>query len=346
MSGDPIPIQNIYYLLSYAWNKLPEAGIVNVEKLDCTKVYDLLAKVLVNGACYVLRRGLDRGYVDMSDDITRIRGKIDFNCTMKTHGYTRTSLVCQFDEFDHDILHNQIVKTTVYRLLKCSDIDKSIRSELMMVYRRFEGVTTIALRKRHFGLVQLNSNNHFYDFLLKVCELIFDCLLVSEKDGTSKFRDFVREDRMMASLFEEFIRNFYKREQDQFEVKRENIPWRAEALTERSENFLPRMQTDVSLESSDRKIIIDAKYYKETLQRYYDKEKIHSSNLYQLWTYVSHLQTGLPEGTHCEGVLLYPTVTNEQHHSFSMYGHRISIYTLNLDQDWRGIHKDLMAVLE
>ena len=107
-------------------------------------------------------------------------------------------------------------------------------------------IEIIPLAKRHFGLVQLHSNNAFYDFLLNICELIHENLFISEEDGTGKFRDFVRDEKKMATLFEAFVRNFYKREQTTFIVSRENIAWDATPLDEYSSGFLPKMQTDIS----------------------------------------------------------------------------------------------------
>jgi 5-methylcytosine-specific restriction enzyme subunit McrC len=46
-----------------------------------------------------------------------------------------------------------------------------------------------------------------HDFPLRICELIHKNMLVSEKAGTSKFIDFVRDERQMAVLFEDFVRN-------------------------------------------------------------------------------------------------------------------------------------------
>jgi 5-methylcytosine-specific restriction enzyme subunit McrC len=42
-----IPIQNIYYLLCYAWNKLEERDIVDVKGIETTELCDLFAKVLI-----------------------------------------------------------------------------------------------------------------------------------------------------------------------------------------------------------------------------------------------------------------------------------------------------------
>ena len=90
----------------------------------------------------------------------------------------------------------------------------------------------------------------------------------------------------MAGLFEAFVRNFYKLEQNTYKCEALKISWQAESLDEESRGYLPRMQTDICLTSQDRKIILDCKYYKDTLQRHWDKSTIHSTHLYQLFAYL------------------------------------------------------------
>jgi len=79
-----------------------------------------------------------------------------------------------------------------------------------------------------------------------LCELIYRNLLVSEKPGTSKFMDFVRDKRQMAILFENFVRTFYRVHTD-YQVKREDIYWRWIAADQVAAGLLPKMQTDISL---------------------------------------------------------------------------------------------------
>ena len=64
-----IPILNIYYLLSYAWDKLDEAEPQEVSQVDNQNVINLFARVLSNRTSYLLRRGLDRGYVEKSGKV-------------------------------------------------------------------------------------------------------------------------------------------------------------------------------------------------------------------------------------------------------------------------------------
>ena len=52
-----IPIQNIYYLLCYAWNKLDERDIVDVRGIDSTNILDLFARVLIGGLSRLFKQG-------------------------------------------------------------------------------------------------------------------------------------------------------------------------------------------------------------------------------------------------------------------------------------------------
>ena len=121
-----IPIQNIYYLLCYAWNKLEESKIVSVKKIDGTSLIELLSKVLANGVSYLLRLGLDRNYKTYLLETGTIRGKINFNTTLKKNYFSQPVLYCEYDELSHNILHNQIIKTTINRLIHSPEIDPEI----------------------------------------------------------------------------------------------------------------------------------------------------------------------------------------------------------------------------
>ena len=70
-----IPIENIYYLLCYAWNKLDEKERVNVSIDDKTDLLDLFAKVLINATKLLLKRGIDKNYVDHTEELSGVKEK-------------------------------------------------------------------------------------------------------------------------------------------------------------------------------------------------------------------------------------------------------------------------------
>ena len=70
-----------------------------------------------------------------------------------------------------------------------------LKSNLKGLLRRLYGVDDIRLSSQIFSRVQLHRNNSFYDFLLKICELIYYNLFISEESGESKFRDFLQDEK-------------------------------------------------------------------------------------------------------------------------------------------------------
>jgi 5-methylcytosine-specific restriction enzyme subunit McrC len=342
-----IPIANIYYLLCYAWNQLDEAKRIKVSASDYTKYIDLFAKVLKNGCAYIFKRGLDREYLSESGELTRLKGKIDFCRNMKNLIGFSSTLYCEYDDLSSDIIHNQIIKSTINKVLRIRELDQSIRKDLLEIYKRMLQVSDINLNRNHFKRVRLHRNNLFYRFVLNVAYLIHENIVLDEKTGDYEFIDFVRDDRKMAILFENFVRNFYKEKLkgSDFEVKPEIIKWNVTESDPFSLEYLPIMKTDISITSENRKIVIDTKYYGECLQEHYNKETIISSNLYQLFTYVKNAEAQGGSSKNCEGILIYPTVIKELDLTYSIENHKISIKTINLNQEWRKISEDLLLFI-
>ena len=338
-----IPIQNIYFLLCYAWDKLDEREVVDVDPIESASLADLFARVLISGTNHLLKRGFDRGYVPQQEWTGRLRGRIYFQEAIRTNATRTGRLPCVFDELSYDVLHNQILKATMRRLMRTKGLALENSERLAQLCRMFSDIRDIELTNRVFGQVQLYRNNQFYDFLLKVCELTHRNLLASEKSGDSKFMDYVRDKRQMAILFENFVRTFYRVHTD-YAVKREDIYWRWLAADKVAAGLLPKMQTDISLTSAPRKIIIDCKFTPEATQHHYEAETLRSAHLYQINSYLTNLPAGKLNDA-CEMMLLYPMMNSPFSHDFMDGQHKIMIRTIDLDQDWQEIHNDLLALV-
>lgn len=151
----------------------------------------------------------------------------------------------------------------------------------------------------------------------------------------------------MNKLFEAFVRNFYRIEQKQFPiVKREIIKWNLEYNDEESHSYLPEMETDITLINAEKKLIIDAKYYRQTMILNYEKEKIHSGNLYQLFSYLLNQEDGTYKSANATGILLYPTIDKEYNLEYRYKEHPIFIKTVNLNSNWKNIRNRLMEIVQ
>ncbi len=338
-----IPIENIYYLLCYAWDALDEADEVAIDPIENDNIFELLAAVLFAGTTHLLKRGLDRSYLRHDDETCTIKGKLDLGQSLKKNLLYNGRAQCLFDELSHDNLQNQILKSTLYILAGSQSLNSKLRDVAAQLYRRLHGVDQVPLTEEVFDLVHLNRNNRFYGLLLHICKLIVCNQLPSEERGKSTFRDFFRDERQMNVLFEEFLRNFYRREKPDCLVSRPQVHWQMTPATDEASKLLPKMHPDIVLDTEDRVTIMDAKYYREALGGRFDQEKLISPNLYQLFAYYENFDSGEKKK---EAMLVYPTVSRTIDVRYLRGGDSLRICTINLNQPWKGIKNDLLQLVD
>ncbi|WP_457586653.1 5-methylcytosine restriction system specificity protein McrC [Ensifer canadensis] len=339
-----IPIRNLYYIFCYAWSRFPAGNQLDVGIDDCPDIPNLMAKLLLENTHRLTRRGLDRGYVNQIEELRAPRGRMLFDRMIKEQTLRRGAAICSFDELRHDVLHNQIIKATVRSLIEVESLSKPLHEELGVLLLQFSRVSDIRLIGPLFRRVQLSRDRQTYALLIRLCEFVFYSLMPDEKGEGTLFAEILDDEVGMSAIFEEFLRNFYAHEQTEFKVKRDNMPWNTVALTEGADAILPGMETDISLSSSERTIVIDAKYYKETLTgRPGSPKKVRSAHLYQLFTYLHHASYRYP-GTQVDGALIYPAVGTSIAADYQIAGHRMRVVAIDLDRDWREIHQDLLGV--
>lgn len=62
-----IPIKNIFYMLSYAFQVLNEQGFKSIETEKFENVADLCAAILAKGVSKQLKQGLGREYIEIHE---------------------------------------------------------------------------------------------------------------------------------------------------------------------------------------------------------------------------------------------------------------------------------------
>ena len=340
-----IPVRNLYYLLLYAWDCLPSKGVQKVGIDESPDLPNLLSNALNQGARQLLRRGLDRGYVEVTEEMRRPRGKLSLAIMAKQQTMLRGLAVCDWDELTVDVLHNQILRTTLLALANCADVTKEKRQDLYQDWLRMVGVSTIRLQADIFQRVQLSRNIAHYGFLMRVCELIFHMLLPDDQGGDTRFRDLLKDEDRMPNLFEKFLRNFYRRELKGYTTNSKKMKWDAKAQEKDDLKYLPEMRTDLTLHSQDRVVVADAKYYHKTLDGGRNDPKVPSNNLYQLLTYLTHTQRLNPE-KQVSGILVYPEVDKTLRLEYRLLDFPVTVATVNLGAKWPRIHNELLGLVQ
>lgn len=97
------------------------------------------------------------------------------------------------------------------------------------------------------------------------------------------------------------------------------------------------------------RLIIDAKYYSHTTQVQHNVHTLHSSNLYQIFTYVKNKDFEFGKKPHkVSGMLLYAKTDeiDQPDNAYQMSGNKISVKTLDLNLDFAEIAEHLSAIVK
>lgn len=337
-----ILIKNIYYMLTYAFQILRQSNYDDIALEEFENIQDLFAAILSKGIGQQLKQGLYKEYISESDNLSLLRGKLDINGTIRNKFQLIQKLSCEFDELSENNVFNQILKTTAIILIKQSSVCDSRRTALKKAMMFFGDVDLIDPFSIKWQTLKFQKNSQSYKMLLYICYLVLEGLLLSTDKGNYKMATFLDEQNM-SRLYEKFVLEYYRYHYPNLRPAASQIAWNLDA-DESDIDFLPIMRTDITLRDKDKVLIIDTKYYSRTMQVQYDKQTLHSNNLYQIFTYVKNQDAN--NSGNVSGMLLYAKTeeTITPNSDFKMSGNKISVRTLDLNISFSNIASQLNMI--
>lgn len=339
-----ILIKNVYYMLSYAFRVLKQNNYLEINSEEFETIHDLMSEILGKGVAQQVKQGLHREYLIKDENISVLKGKIDIDGTIKNQIQRKRLLDCSFDELSENNQMNQILKTTIHSLLKIDFIQIERRKALKRVLLYFDGVDVIDPKQVNWNRLTYRRNNKNYQMLINICYFILNDLLLTTEDGQFRMMSF--SDEHMEKLYEQFVLEYYRYHYKNIIVSAAQLKWQMDGdVDEKLIRFLPTMQSDITLHTPQKTLIIDTKYYSKTMSYNYGTEKLLSNNLYQIFTYVKnydHEYNG-----EVEGLLLYAQTDEpiKLNYTYPMKGNLISLKTLDLNQDFKAISNQLDSIV-
>jgi 5-methylcytosine-specific restriction enzyme subunit McrC len=343
-----IPIQNLYHLLTYAWDVLPQAAALPRHLTAAPPdLHHLLASVLCGAVAQLLKRGLAHDYVSEDTLSARPRGKLLLAASVRQLTLPRRQLWCEVDERAPDHALNRLLKATLHFLVTTGGLRPALRAELQFVLRAFGTVTLVPLQDPALRAVRVHRATARYALAVHVCHLIRRRGLPTEEAAHTLFADYRRDRRTMARLFEQFVRQFFAHHlRGQARVWPKALPWDLRPADEAARQHLPQMQTDVVIEYANRLVLIECKYYPEALiPGQYGGERLRSGHLYQLYAYQQHLRH-YAQGRPITALLLYPVAQTTLALRYTLEGAPLGAFTVNLHQPWPAVEAELLALLD
>ncbi|KAF1682754.1 5-methylcytosine-specific restriction endonuclease system specificity protein McrC [Veillonella sp. R32] len=344
IKGKNILINNIYHMLSYAFQTLNQENYRDVAIESFDEMYNLLAAILAKGIGIQLKQGLYREYINSEENLSVMRGKINIGGTIKNRLAHERLLMCEFDELSENNILNQIIKTTVVLLLKNAKVQSNYKEDLKKKMLFFSNVDILDSKLIKWSLIRFQRNNHTYRMLLSICQLILEGMLLTTVSGEYRLASFIDEQRM-CRLYEKFILEYYKRHYPTLKVTSSQIPW---SVDDGIRAMLPVMQSDIYLQKNNIVLIIDAKYYGHVTQVQYDTHTLYSNNLYQIFTYVKNKDYEFGDTEHTvSGLILYAKTEEsiQPNNTYQMHGNQIRVSTLDLNLPFESIAEQLDEIV-
>ena len=335
-----ILINNIYHMLSYAFQTLNQENYDDMAVESFDEMYDLFAAILAKGIGIQLKQGLYREYINRQEELLVMRGKINMPRTIKNRLAHERVLTCDFDELSENNLFNQIIKTMVMLLLRNAKVKAEYKDDLKKKMLFFSNVDTLEPMSIRWSSIRFQRNNQTYRMLISICQLIIEGMLITTDAGDYRLASFIDEQRM-CRLYEKFILEYYSRHYPELRVSASQIPW---SVDDGIRTMLPVMQSDIHLQKDNTVLIIDAKYYSHTTQTQYAKHTLHSNNMYQIFTYVKNRDYEFGEDEHnVSGMRLYAKTEEEiqPDNVYQMHGNKITVRTLDLNLPFSDIAEQL-----
>ncbi len=295
-----ILIRNIYYMLTYAFQDLRQNNYDDISGEKFDNILDLFAEILFIGVSFQLKRGLHKDYIPESDDIATVKGKIALNDTIRLRLQRKKLMACEFDNFTEDNIHNRIIKSTLSLLVSSAEVKTARKRHLSSLLLFFSNVSDCDLKSTRWYSIKYDRNSSTYRMLHHFCYFVVKRLLLTTETGPYKIMNF--DEELMSRLFEKFVLSYYRKHYPQYSARSAKVEWNIDA-EESTLSLIPEMRTDIMLTFPRRTLIIDTKYYGQSMQEYMDKATIRSNNLYQINSYVLH-----EDKTHSgnvDGMLLY-----------------------------------------
>ena len=351
-----IPIRNLWHMLLYAWNEVLVHAVHGwtVDAVERAPTLDsLLASVLIQLMQQRLRIGLAHDYVAGQGTLRGIRGRIAFAETIKQRSLERGQVVCNFETYSANSIKNQIVRTTLARLLKQGHFGpdaasaKEMQQKLRRLVRDLDGIDFIDLTPDlvHRQLLAQSGNDHDYRLMLAICDLVLQRKIPGSSSGNSIVPLVDRELLVLYRVYERFVVNFFRVHLKGWEIHAQK---RLEWHTPEPDDRLPFMMPDLLLQdrATGQLIILDTKFTVHSLvENQWGKPVYDSSHLYQMYAYLKSQEHLSEAHRHASGILLYPAVQSRLSEKIRLQGHVIRIESLDLAAPWEEIERQLTEML-
>jgi 5-methylcytosine-specific restriction enzyme subunit McrC len=205
--GESINRQNaairkrLIHMLAVALDLKVDLGTMTELAWQRETLLEILIRIFCDKLTEAVRKGMPRRYVEVEDDLSALRGRLNVARQFTHHAVNPSRLACRFDVLSEDTPLNQIMKAAVghlSRISRSSANQQGLR-ELAFVYTAIAEIPPSTLR---WGEVVIDRTNRPWHELLGMARLFLLNRYQTTTGGAGQGTALLFE---MNALFEEYI---------------------------------------------------------------------------------------------------------------------------------------------
>lgn len=236
-------------------------GLKNPQAMDVSKgdLVEVFLAIFADALHTLLKRDIHRHYRETGENMSFIKGKIDFAENTRQNSHRKHLHAVRYDEFSEDIQLNRIFKT-VCRILAQKTKVQSTRKVLGQCLLWFEDVEELVLSREIWDSVTFTRFNRPYETVFNMAKLLFSNLSPNMNRGVEQTLSFLVP---VNQLFEAYVYKIIQQSAKPYQTVRYQAPQKYLAQSNGKGAFL--LKPDISvMEGDEVQHIFDAKY-KEVL---------------------------------------------------------------------------------
>lgn len=327
-------ISNLLYMLNYTKKlQIKETEIANLSKYE--NLFEIIIYLFATNLLKLLKEDFVRSYNEKEDNLNYLKGKIKINSHIKKNIVNKTKLYCSYDEFDENILLNQVLKKAVLKVINFTSSTKNFQL-LQNCSLIFSDVEEINITQHMCNTVIFNRLNMKYEKVFNLAKLLlFGNSTILDSKNLESFSLMFD----MNKLFEEFVGEFLKREFTELNIKTQKSD--KYVFQENQVNFTKfQLKPDIFVNvDNDKILIIDTKYKK--LYKSKSNYGVSQSDIYQMFMYGMRYfpdENSLNYTLNKKIILLYPKYDFD----FKENNNLMSVENIEIFVNTVDLHKNLL----
>ncbi|ERJ11903.1 McrC family protein [Haloplasma contractile] len=270
-------VKMLYHSRFISIKRIPSPQKLSTYNGDLLELYITL---FIDQLLNLLKRDVNRGYIQHSENQSFIKGKIDFTESIKQNSFRHHIHHVSYDDFSTNILLNRIFKTIIQHLIVITKIQEN-KIKLKQALLWLEDVKPIKITNEIWKTVKFTRLNSVYRPVFNMAKLFYE----NSQPNLNKGDDFTFSFLVPVNrLFEKYLFELisYNSENEKLTPKYQGPVNYLGKLNDK--NFV-QLNPDISLldEHNQVRLILDAKY-KEAIDQN-GNLKISQSDIYQMLAY-------------------------------------------------------------